>query len=423
MPVMLPYTAAAERVVARDGLKETEIGCVPSSWAVAPLGNYISEAQYGISVKGGDKGNCPILRMTNQDNGRISKRNLQFAYVSERDLSKFRMKRGDLLFNRTNSFDLVGRTAIFDIEGDYVFASYLIRLRTMAETLDPFFLNLYLNFDATQRRLKSIASRAVSQSNISATRLKGFPIPVPPLPEQRTIVGVLRLVQRAMEQQERLLTLTAELKKALLDQLFTHGLRHEPQKPTELGQIPQSWTVARLDEFCVLQRGFDITKKEQVSGGVPVVSSGGIASYHNVAKVPGPGVVVGRKGTLGKVHFLDVDFWPHDTTLWVKDFKGNDPRFAAFFLETLHFERYNSGASNPTLNRNTVHGELVAFPDPKEQKEIGRILNEVEQKGHIHGRKHAALSALFRTLLHELMTARIRVHNLDLPELEAAVQE
>ena len=225
---------------------------------------------------------------------------------------------------------------------------------------------------------------------------------------------MLGLVQRAIEQQERLIALTTELKKALLHKLFTEGLRGEPQKQTEIGPVPESWEVARLNNFCVLQRGFDITKKEQVLGNVPVVSSGGIASYHNVAKIKGPGVVIGRKGTLGKVHYLDVDYWPHDTTLWVKDFKGHDPLFTSYFLRTLRFERYNSGASNPTLNRNTIHAELVAYPQKEEQAETGTFLKTVEDKARVHERRLQTLIGLFRTLLHQLMTAQIRVHNLEL---------
>ena len=165
------------------------------------------------------------------------------------------MQRGDILFNRTNSFELVGRISIFDLSGDFVFASYLIRLRTLPDQLDPFFLNLYLNAGETQMRLKGIATRAVSQSNISATRLKGFAVPVPPLAEQRKIAGVLGVVQRAMEQQERLLALTAELKKALLHQLFTHGLRHEPQKQTDLGPVPESWEVGKIGDVAKTQSG------------------------------------------------------------------------------------------------------------------------------------------------------------------------
>jgi type I restriction enzyme S subunit len=254
--------------------------------------------------------------------------------------------------------------------------------------------------------------------NLSQSKLSELPLPVPPIKEQLRIARVLGIIRSSIEQQEQLVTLTRELRDSLLHEFFTLGLHHQPLKQTEIGPVPRSWRVSRLDEFCILQRGFDITKKEQVTGAVPVVSSGGIASYHSVAKVKGPGVVVGRKGTLGKVHYLDVDYWPHDTTLWVKDFRGHDPLFTSYFLKTLRFERYNSGASNPTLNRNTVHSELVAYPQNEEQAEIGRILKAVENKGLLHESKHAALTSLFRTLLHKLMIGQLRVHDLDRSELE-----
>lgn len=76
----------------------------------------------------------------------------------------------------------------------------------------------------------------------------------------------------------------------------------------------------KLGDVVTFQRGFDITKLEQTPGDVPIVSSSGISSFHNKVKVKAPGVIIGRKGTLGTVHFLDRDYWPHDTTLWVKDF-------------------------------------------------------------------------------------------------------
>jgi type I restriction enzyme S subunit len=181
--------------------------------------------------------------------------------------------------------------------------------------------------------------------------------------------------------------------------------------------VPKSWTVGRLDGFCILQRGFDITKDAQTDGNVPVVSSGGIKSYHNVAKVSGPGVIVGRKGTLGTVHYVEGPYWPHDTTLWVKDFRGNNPRFTSYFLDSLDFARFDSGASNPTLNRNTVHGETVAYPPPDQQIEIGGTLAAVAAKREIHERILGSLQALFRTLLQQLMTAQARVDELDLSAL------
>jgi type I restriction enzyme S subunit len=305
---------------------------------------------------------------------------------------------------------------------DQIASTGYIVLRADPEKLDASYLYFRLLTDEFIARMREL-ERGASYPAVRDTDVLNEEIPIPPLHEQQKIAAVLGQVQRALEQQERLIALTTELKKTLLNRFFTKGLLGEPQKKTGIGPVPKTWRVSRLDEFCILQRGFDITKKEQAPGNVPVVSSGGIASYHNVAKVKGPGVVVGRKGTLGKVHYVDVDYWPHDTTLWVKDFKRNDPLFTSYFLKTLRFERYNSGASNPTLNRNTIHAELVAYPPKQEQEEIGRILKAVEDKARVHECKYAALTALFRTLLHQLMTAQIRVDHLNLPELETAVME
>jgi len=119
--------------------KQTEIGPVPESWEVVELGELLEIAQYGLSVKGNPEGNYPILRMTNQVDGQIVGRNLQFVEISDSEFEKFKVERGDILFNRTNSLELVGRTAIFDTEGQFVFASYLIRLRTEERKLNPFF--------------------------------------------------------------------------------------------------------------------------------------------------------------------------------------------------------------------------------------------------------------------------------------------
>ena len=123
-----------------------------------------------------------------------------------------------------------------------------------------------------------------------------------------------------------------------------------------------SFKETRIGDVLTLQRGFDITKAEQTDGEIPIVSSSGTSSYHNHWKVAGPGIVIGRKGTLGTTHFLASNFWPHDTTLWVKDFKGNDPKFLYYFLQTLHLENFDTGSSNPTLNRNHVHKITVRFP-------------------------------------------------------------
>jgi type I restriction enzyme S subunit len=122
-----------------------------------------------------------------------------------------------------------------------------------------------------------------------------------------------------------------------------------------LGRGSKRWAKGKLQDLVFFQRGFDITKAQQTDGPVPVISSSGLTSHHNEAKAVGPGVVIGRKGTLGSVHYSEVDYWPHDTTLWSKDLRGNNPRFVYFYLQTINFKRFDVGNSNPTLNRNHIH--------------------------------------------------------------------
>ena len=204
-----------------ESQKQTEIGLIPESWQVSLLGSLLSVAQYGLSVKGNQEGNYPILRMTNQVRGRIVDKDLQFVKIDKDEFMKYKVERGDILFNRTNSLELVGRTAVHNIEGNYVFASYLIRLRTKERKLDPFFLNLHFNRDETQIRLKSIATRAVGQSNISASRLKGFAIPLPSIIEQAEFVTQMDVVETKLLLHQRKLESLQDVFRTLLHELMT----------------------------------------------------------------------------------------------------------------------------------------------------------------------------------------------------------
>ena len=150
-------------------------------------------------------------------------------------------------------------------------------------------------------------------------------------------------------------------------------------KQTEVGVIPEDWQVIDLSNLCSLQRGFDITEATRVAGDVPVYSSSGISYFHNQALVSPPGVVTGRKGILGKVFYIEKPFWPHDTTLWVKDFKGNHPAYVALVLKNFHLERLDAATSVPTLNRNNLVGYLIPHPPNKaEQQAIAEVLSDVD---------------------------------------------
>jgi len=131
---------------------------------------------------------------------------------------------------------------------------------------------------------------------------------------------------------------------------------------------PANWRRIPLGEALTFQRGFDITRDAQTDGPYPVISSSGPKSTHAEFMARGPGVVIGRKGTLGTVYYAETDYWPHDTTLWVKDFHSNDPKFAYYFLHSMPFARLGGGASNPPLNRNHIHGPEVPLPPVTERR-------------------------------------------------------
>ena len=221
--------------------KQSEIGPVPESWEVVELGKHLLKKQYGISSKGSDIGNVPILRMTNQKNGFITSNDLQYVSLQEKEIEKFKVNFNDVIFNRTNSFELVGRTAIFKLQEKFVFASYLIRLSVDKRKLNPDYLNFYLNNEKTQARLKTIATRGVSQSNISATRLSSFLIPLPSITEQNEIVKYISFVNFKVLHLEKKKQALTDLFKTLLHELMTgqrrvhkidFGLR-EPQPANE----------------------------------------------------------------------------------------------------------------------------------------------------------------------------------------------
>ena len=136
-----------------------------------------------------------------------------------------------------------------------------------------------------------------------------------------------------------------------------------------------------LGDFIELKRGYDLPKKHRVLGKVPLISSAGLSDHHSEAKVTGPGVVTGRYGTIGEVYYVESDFWPLNTTLYIRDFKGNDPKFVYYFLKTIDYLKYSDKAAVPGVNRNHLHMASVFVPTlVREQQEIASILSALDDK-------------------------------------------
>lgn len=168
--------------------------------------------------------------------------------------------------------------------------------------------------------------------------------------------------------------------------------------------LPEHWRLMRLGDVATLQRGIDLPRAERAAGPYPVVGSNGIVGYHSEFKARGPGVFVGRSGSVGKVSRVRMDYWPLNTTLWVRDFHGNDPSFVYYLLSNIDFARYASGVSVPTLNRNLVHPIEVRIPSLPEQRSIGYCLDAVSHAKSATNRVIVATRELKRSLMRHLFT-------------------
>lgn len=173
------------------------------------------------------------------------------------------------------------------------------------------------------------------------------------------------------------------------------------ERDGERGGVMEEVRHIPFKDFVVFQRGFDLPKKDMNDGSYPVIGSTSIIGHHNEYKVEPPGVVTGRSGSLGVVQYIRDKYWPHNTALWVKDFKGNFPRYVYYYLQTLNLERFNSGAGVPTLNRNDLDTlEIAVHPLPTQRK-IAAILSAYDDLIENNKRRIEILEEMAQALYRE----------------------
>jgi len=155
----------------------------------------------------------------------------------------------------------------------------------------------------------------------------------------------------------------------------------------------------RLGDLITLKRGYDLPEKVRIAGPYPVISSAGVSGWHNEYKVEGPGVVTGRYGTLGEMYYVEDEYWPHNTALYVQDFKGNDPKYIFYLLSCLGRIRTSDKSAVPGVNRNELHEMAVpAIEDLTSQIKIREVLESVDEKIALNNRINAELEAMAKTL-------------------------
>ncbi|MBE0543660.1 MAG: restriction endonuclease subunit S [Verrucomicrobia bacterium] len=271
---------------------------------------------------------------------------------------------------------------------------------TDADVLDQRYLYCFMRSVAFMDQLWSQVGNNSTFDYVSLTQQRGLRIAFPPLTEQRAIASVLGALDDKMELNRRM----SETLGALAQSLFKSGFVDATQSA-----LPKGWREGRLDEMLVLQRGFDLPSTQRTQGPYPVLCASGPNGTHGEFMVRGPGVTTGRSGSLGQVYFVHEDFWPHNTSLWVKEFKHSTPLFAFHLLRTLDFETFNSGSAVPTLNRNHVHSLPVNIPPMELIQKFEATVSPMYQRLKSNDDESRTLAALRDALLPKLLSGELRV--------------
>jgi len=427
----------------------TELGELPADWPVQRFDSLFA-VQQGKQVSKTNRigeNQRPFLRTKNVFWGKLDLSDLDEMHFTDAEEKRLTLHPGDLLVCEGGD---IGRTAIWnDALPRCYYQNHLHRARLRDKgCADSQFALYWLWYGFEIGSVYFGRGNVTTIPNLSQSKLCELPLPVPPLSEQRNIAGVLGVVQRAMEQQARLLALTAELKKTLLHKLFTEGLRGEPQKPTEIGPVPESWEVVPLGSLATkISKGSSPRWQgfEYVSEGVLFVRSQNVGAgrmdfsdrvflspkFNEQEKrsiLKNEDILINLVGaSIGRVALgtpeiegancnQAVGFVRMDCRRSFKDF------LVAFLLspagqQQMFFQKKDIARANLSLL--DLKTFKVPVPPTAEVEEIAEVFLQIEAKLAIHQHKHATLTALFRTLLHQLMTAQIRVHDLDLKGLLA----
>lgn len=336
----------------------------------------------------------------------------EFVYVSPEkaeELSPNTTRPGDIVFTQRGT---LGQVAMVPPQpyDRYVVSQSQMKLTVDPSKADATFLYYFFISEEHQEYIRNNAIQTgVPHTNLEI--LKRTPLCLPPLPIQRRIADILSALDDKIECNRQINRVLEAMAQTLYQHWFVDfgPFRDGEFVESELGKIPKGWRVGRLDELFVLQRGFDLPSSERISGCYPILSASGITGSHTEHKVKGPGVTTGRSGLLGKVFYINEDFWPLNTSLWVKEYKVSNPQHAYFLLSSIDLGDLNAGSAVPTLNRNDLHRLVITIPPQEVVSRFGEAVKAVFELCHTNEKESEALARTRDYLLPRLLSGEIEV--------------
>lgn len=412
----------------------------PSSWAACNLGSVVVDSQYGLNEPATDNGSVPIVGMKDIVDGVIDTSSLSKIVGKVSDLADYILKENDILINRTNSYELVGKTAIFQGAVSCVYASYLVRLTVDKERVDPHFLNFWMGHSIAQRAMKRIATRAVGQANLNPTELKKLcPMLLPPLDEQKRIVSVLSACTRAMSDVADLMENNQKQRHALIQQLLWGKTRFPKFQSgefqlTKYGKIPQDWSFPAIGTFAK-----EVSARNPQSEDLPVLAcskyvgfvksleyfkkqvfSDDTSTYKVVPRgtfgFPANHI---EEGSIGYQNICDAGLVSPIYCLFRTNGTVCDGYVYRLF-KTDHYRQIFSAATSSSVDR---RGSLrwsefsklrIPLPTLEEQQAISRVFDAVDAKAANLSKQHENLTAQRDALMQQLLTGKRRVKAKDI---------
>lgn len=372
---------------------------VPEEWQTTTLksaaGELFTDGDWVESKDQDPNGEVRLIQLADIGDGEFLNKSARFLTAEKaRELRCTLLRPGDLLIARMA--DPIARCCLFpglDRPAATVVDVSIVR---PSPEVDREYLSYAISAEAFRNEALGAAS-GTTRSRVSRSNLGGIELPLPPLGEQRRIAEVLRAVDDVIAANAQAVSQAVCL------------LRDSRFALTGLDGSRPDWRRGPLLDFFQLQRGHDLPVQDRKEGPIPVIASNGPVGTHNEAAIPAPAVVTGRSGTIGKVTYFDGPCWPLNTTLFVRDYKGSNPRYVFHFLSAFPLTDYQSGTGVPTLNRNDVHVVEVPWPTLEEQANIAASLDALEQSVATMTAGLDQLRTLKVQLSGDLLSGRVRV--------------
>ena len=381
-------------------------------WEIAKLGDISKNIQtgpFGSQLHQSDYSECgiPVVMPKDLVGGKISEESIARVDKTHVErLCRHKIEVGDILYSRRGD---VGRCAhVTKKEEGWLCGTGCLRVTIDSIKADSRFVFFQLQHPDTVGWVEKHAVGA-TMLNLNTTILSSVPIRLPTLEIQKRIADILSAYDDLIENNQKQIKLLEEAAQRLYKEWFV-DLRFPGHENTKIVDgVPEGWSRTNINEILTFHRGYDLTKNEMKAGRYPVVGSTTVIGYHNEFKIKGPGIVTGRSGSLGKYQFIWDNFWPHNTSLYISDYKDHNIFFVYSLLQTVDFASLNNGGAIPTLNRNVLSNIEVIEPTDELQEMFAKIAEAQYRKIRNLEKQNNQLKMARDVLLPKLMSGEVEV--------------